>query len=502
MSIGYKSQSARAKQTRERYKEIQKKMDEDNSNDDETPVFFDNSTFISDEVIQCLENALLALRDENIDSREQAIKQIAQIIHDYPSLIQNIPITDEIIVIISYSLKAPSPETLECSIFLLLSLIKFCQPNYKIFIEQKAHVVVTDAVKQRIPFPLAHQLLEIMIYLSSSNDGSHIETLFRSGFVTTVLDLLSYFNVQTPICRGTPPLQQLPYIPTGIDSEDSVLLQPLLLIARNLLRIKTSFLSVEELIGHVIGISITIPDIEMLNLALSSVFIASEEYFDCFWKICKSLGFISSLIIFTTLSPPVQIKSLKILQNIFFHQQELNFVKRYTDLCQRIRDLLTNDNEKLIIYGLNVLNNICEIQDSDFLTWIIETEGLIEIIAHLMENGSYACKVTSCGFFYNLIYAGNFELCCNVIERVDLIGIAIPLFSSDDYNLISVNINLFDLIISRCQNDENLITDICQRMVSNGILEETEQHMEDTIQIYTEILALRNKIVSFLPPEE
>lgn len=418
---------------------------------------------------------------------------IACYVQDNPVAIKVIPLTDDVITIITCAMRNSDVRDLFSLVSLLFEMVRNCNCFDVFYHENNGCLACIDSmIRSAIPFSCAIKLLWIMSYLSSSKNVVHIETLFRIGFISTLLDLMSYLNIQRAECRCTEALESLPYIADGIDLQDYQLIEPALIIAMNIFTFKKlKFLSLKELVFQVLGIStsLTCENFHDINVALSAIYNISKNYFKVFWEGYKSIGFTSCLNGFLSLNTTIKHKIFSILQNIFYYKTPNKLINEL-QLFKLIKNILQGNDEKLLNDCLKILISISEKKDNpDIFENLLNVDGLMEILCNILENGNFSSKICICYIFSNILYYGDEECYYEILRRVDIIEPTIQLLSTADTDLVVNSVNLLVTLLEKC-NIEEIYQDICDKMLSYGIKEIIDNILNENDKIYSAVFPL------------
>jgi hypothetical protein len=356
-----------------------------------------------------------------------------------------------------------------------------------------------------ISVDLALTIIRIFGNLAASPGDIVVKGLIRTGVVTSILDLLSFFNPQEVIGRASPRLTGFRFIEAGIDSSYASFHRPLMRFAAYFLNHSDlqRYTAPRELISHVMGFATVFEDVRVIGYALLGLKAASEHFFDDFSVCFFGCGFFPVITAIIQNSEQLRFIALKVFHNLTFHVSTPRDLERLLDcgLSELVLTMIAREEPEIRFIGYECMINIASFQGVFSSHWL-EVPGLIENLAVQAQEASFQERSLIIDVLGNLLTKS--AITEDIMQRIDFAGVFVPILNSNQVNLVSSTLGILsDVLSALIDLNLDLGQELIAQLYEEGLEEILGNLLENgSITDHTEVLAFEEQIRQFDPSSE
>lgn len=436
---------------------------------------------LNEEVQVSINDAVaLFLADETeMQQRSQALIAIASILNECKFYAPVELISAEALRILYFMAIEGDKSLLAPTLLIFQVIADLSAPYYKEIYDVRIPAFLSSLLSKGIPFKNAEMIIIFLATVAKSElDPEYFSTIFSSGCVTDILTILNFFvsSIMPGRSSELPTLEEMPFINEGIElNDESTIIRHLLLFIYNILNhdgIEVQN-SIPEMFDYLIYYSFQFQGNNENQIFAFKHFIkciTKEKYMRIIWEEFSTMSLKGQLLRLIQADEfseeeeecDEEMKiykkklckySLSFLQNVIYYDCDHDFIKNPVLIGTLVKILDCNDEDILLI-ACDCLLNMSSLQY--VCNFVVDSENIIEKLAHNVENARYEIRISICVTFQQLLQSGKhcFE---QIFSRVKIIPIIAPLLLSDDQRLICSVLDIFSLFVIYCRSNDDLL---------------------------------------------
>jgi hypothetical protein len=464
---------------------------------------FPSAIELEPDIIRDFQSLLECFHSEDEFELTSGIIKIADLLGSIPALIHSFGISiDSLRPLTYYAVYGQSEELYLSAANILLWLsdhVKNTGADFDLWVSPQVSVEggLLNGLELEIPLTLAAVIIEILGNMASAKCA--VVPMVRKLVLKKILDIFSFLDPQIALGREAPPVTSLKYSQQGTEINWSPLISPLVHFGCNFLRSsRNSYYRVRlELMSHIMNFVLANDNEEILDMCWNGLINAADNGFkNTFWKCFVSLGFIALFARFEEFSGHIQLLLAKILQNTTYYagKGELAFLTEHR-IPALIIQMTKSEEENLRVCAYRCIANMASAGGRYLYLWI-DPPDLLPALSQLYDSASYVEKVAIIETIASLSLE---HTILNVIEKVDVISITVPLLLARGGEILPCCIDLLNTALrALVEYSAEAAAEFCERLVSEGVLSVCDELIPkgSTVLQYAEMMALASELRS------
>jgi hypothetical protein len=468
---------------------------------------------LEESLLRPFQDSLEVFQTESFEELTNGIISVASQISSVPALIGHFPVSADPLRSLAAVLGVPG-DPAQASLFIIHELAVHLRRTGRS--EELVHfvsesVAIDSALLALLSQPIlardAISAITVLSNITSCTAKWILLRIVRTGVLTCILDLLSFFNPQQARGREKDPLSEIPYLQDGIDADYSAFHVPLVRFARFFLRHSgvNFYLGTSELISHVMGLctafgtaSFDSPeDMRLVRVACKALVNAAgtapSELLQCF----LDLQFQTTLFRIISGSDSLRGLGLAIIEKLVFHIDRPRQLQRLTGagLNQIVMDMLLSDESEIRGIAYNCLLNIAANQGKFSEAWIAQ-EGLLEHLEAKMKDESFKERIEILRIFGNLLTKEN--ITPELLDRINVVEMLLPVMQTGALDVIDIAIDIFEQVLAALEDiDPEKRGQFVRQLREEGAPELLDNIADDeSLSLYTKALHFSKELTA------
>lgn len=437
----------------------------------------ENLSECPDDLLQFVveQSNILIDADADKEQRIQAILILSEQLGNFPACAKHISFSDDTlysIMDIIHIEDVDADSNVDMSILAssvsLLKLLVLHLPITQNCINTNLVVSIDKCFDYPISFSIAADLIDILAILASSKEEQIFEQMKTHSVISRICDILSCININIAPSRERDRLTNLPFIESGINLEDEILISPLLVFIFHYFNWKDSNMYIVslELMEHLFGIFIMPLSERNTCCCINTLMnVTVKKSYYLFKKTLQSLRIpiIDKIFEVATNSAPnshIQRFAINTILNISLNTDDYFLLedKYFNAIYQLIKANEINDHlkEQLILIIECNSYDACRYKGNKIKgilpSHIVDTFKL-HFLEELFCDTTFIIKSHIGGIFINLLEKRQYQ--DTILSEINVFNILLPLFHTENAKCICLICNFFQNLIETETDEKN-----------------------------------------------